>query len=83
MCTLQSADAPERLEIVLADGQSTDNPREVVDDLKRELSSSGATLKMVSCERGVFSWPNPRHNVPFALLTLSEWSLCRPGHPAQ
>lgn len=62
MCTLQSADAPERLEIVLADGQSTDNPQEVVDDLSRELSSSGATLKMVSCERGVFSWPNPTHS---------------------
>lgn len=50
--TLQAADAPERLEIVLADGQSTDNPREVVEDLKREISSSGATLKIISCERG-------------------------------
>ena len=71
---LQSADAPERLEVVLADGQSTDNPQEVVDDLKRELSSYGTTLKIVSCERGVFAWPKSNAScnffVPFA---SNEW----------
>ena len=50
---LQRADAPERLEIVIADGGSDDHPEEVVKKLSKELKlSSGTDLKLVSCKRG-------------------------------
>ena len=48
----QNADSPERLEIIVADGQSKDNPMEVVSNLQQELKSTGTRMKIVFSERG-------------------------------
>lgn len=48
---VENADSPERLEIVLADGQSTDNPEKVVEELRNEFKGRGVKLKLITCSQ--------------------------------
>ena len=48
----QNADAPDRIEVVVADGQSSDNPMEVITGLQEELKATGTGLKIVFSEKG-------------------------------
>jgi glycosyltransferase involved in cell wall biosynthesis len=47
--SVKNADSPERLEIIIADGGSNDDSKEIIDQIKEKLKSTGAVIKFLEC----------------------------------